>query len=238
MEQDEFDLKIKQDFISEALEMLGWVEDQFLIFEQNPNDSKVVDEIFRMAHTVKGSAMTCGFERLGEFAHVMETLLVMIREGKHAPDSETVDVLLRANDTLKAYLELLRNDFDAVLNTDSIKEDLMYFIGDEVKPSGGPAMTGFGFFDDDEPSEAAPSPAPAVSADAEPRHSPQTPSMSSAYASQSTHDDSSASPLEELSFLSLKAYLELSRDSSPQGIEACLRTLEEVMHQLSEIREN
>ena len=148
MEQDEYDRKIKQDFIREALEMLSGVEDQFLLFEQNPGDSKVVDKIFRIAHTVKASAMTCGFKRLGEFAHLMETLLVMIREGQHIPDSETVDVFLRANDTLRAYLDLLRNDFDAVLNTDLIKEDLMHFIGHEVKSTSAVLMSGFGCFHD------------------------------------------------------------------------------------------
>ena len=217
MEQDEFDLKIKHDFISESLEMLGWVEDQFLIFEQNPSDSKVVDEIFRMAHTVKGSAMSCGFLRLGEFAHVMETLLVKIREGRHRPDSETVDVLLRANDTLRKYIELLKKDFDAVLDTESMIEDLQYFIGPEsLGMSTAPAIA-FGFFDDDEPpAMAAPSPLAKVAP---------------------TNDEIlSASPINEASYLSLKAYLSLASDSSPKGVEACLRTLEKAIAQLSLLR--
>lgn len=223
MQQDEFDLKIKQDFISEALEMLGWVEDQFLIFEQNPNDRKVVDEIFRMAHTVKGSALTCGFLHLGEFAHVMETLLVKIREGKHSPDSETVDVLLRANDTLRIYLELLRNDFDARLDTASMQEDLMYFIGGEPSSSIAPSAS-FGFFDDDEPSSPPP-PTP-------------SPTASLAPDTEGAKSRGPGHPIDELSYLSLKAYLELSSDSSPSGVEACLRTLESALAQLTAVRHN
>jgi chemotaxis protein histidine kinase CheA len=254
MEQDDdFDLKIKQDFISEALEMLGWVEDQFLVFEQNPNDSKVVDEIFRMAHTVKGSAMTCGFLRLGEFAHVMETLLVKIREGKHQPDSETVDVLLRANDTLRAYIEMLRSDFDAVLDTSMMTEDLMYFIGEDIKPTAVPTMA-FGFFDDDEPVAAA---APAAETSAasptparEPSYTPITPlsgpNPDSAAPVTVQYERSTEprerpkdekDPLEELRILNLKAYLDLASDPSPEGIKSCLRTLEEALAQLTLLRQ-
>lgn len=224
MEQDEFDLKIKHDFIAESLEMLGWVEDQFLVFEQNPNDKKVVDEIFRMAHTVKGSAMSCGFLRLGEFAHVMETLLVKIREGRHDPDSETVDVLLRANDTLRQYIELLKTDLDAVLDVENMKEDLQYFIGPETTTaSAAPAMS-FGFFDDDEsdtPVAASVAAAPAGGA---------------AVSTQAVSSVIKVSPLDEVSYLSLKAYLNLSADSSPAGVEATLRIMEKALAQLNLLR--
>ncbi|RYZ56312.1 MAG: hypothetical protein EOP07_12705 [Proteobacteria bacterium] len=247
--EDDFDLKIKQDFISEAIEMLGWVEDQFLVFEQNPKDSKVVDEIFRMAHTVKGSAMTCGFTRLGEFAHVMETLLVKIREGKHQPDSETVDVLLRANDTLRAYIEMLRTDFDAVLDTTSITEDLMYFIGEDIKPNAAPAQA-FGFFDDDEPA-AAPAPAIAPEPAATPAYTPiiplsdlivdkriSPPVQFEAPKVEKEVPKDEKDPLEELRILNLKAYLDLASDPSPEGIKSCLKTLEEALAQLILLRQS
>lgn len=236
MEQDESDRKIKQDFIREALEMLSGVEDQFLLFEQNPGDSKVVDKIFRIAHTVKASAMTCGFKRLGEFAHLMETLLVMIREGQHIPDSETVDVFLRANDTLRAYLDLLRNDFDAVLNTDLIKEDLMHFIGHEVKSTSAVLMSGFGCFHDE--AATAPSSAFGFFEDEAPAVVMAPVEFPKAVVRPTLTSETVSSPFEELSYLSLKAYLELSNDPSPLGVEACLKTLENVLSQLSTIREN
>ncbi len=220
MEDDEFDLKIKHDFITESLEMLSWVEDQFLIFEQNPGNSKVVDEIFRMAHTVKGSAMTCGFLRLGEFAHVMETLLVKIREGRHEPDSETVDVLLRANDTLRQYIEMLRKDFDAVLNTESMKEDLQYFIGPEIASLQSAPAIAFGFFDDDEPVAAS---------------SPVNIQAAAAHSS-GTLESFQTTPLDEISYLTLKAYLSLSADSSHAGVETCLKTLEQALASLTLVR--
>ncbi len=222
MEDDDFDLKIKHDFITESLEMLSWVEDQFLIFEQNPGNSKVVDEIFRMAHTVKGSAMTCGFMRLGEFAHVMETLLVKIREGRHEPDSDTVDVLLRANDTLRQYIELLRKDFEAVLDTESMKEDLQYFIGPELASMHAAPAIAFGFFDDD---EADPSTAPIAA-----------PALEVATHSSGTLESFQTTPLDEISYLTLKAYLGLSEDSSQAGVEKCLRTLEKALASLTLVR--
>jgi chemotaxis protein histidine kinase CheA len=220
--EDNFDLKIKHDFITESLEMLSWVEDQFLVFEQNPSDSKVVDEIFRMAHTVKGSAMTCGFLRLGEFAHVMETLLVKIREGRHEPDSETVDVLLRANDTLRQYIELLRKDFDAVLDTESMKEDLQYFIGPDAAPQHTVPTVAFGFFDDDEIEASASSLAKT------------TPSVSQKEDLRS--EGFATTPIDEIAYLTLKAYLSLSSDSSEAGVDACLRTLEKALSQLALLR--
>ncbi len=218
-DQDDFDLRVKNDFLSEAIEMLGWVEDQFLIFEQNPHDSKVVDEIFRMAHTVKGSAMTCGFTRLGEFAHVMETLLVKIREGRHVPDSETVDVLLRSNDTLRTYIKRLQSDFDAVLDTSLIVEELSYFIGDDLKPQGAAPAMAFGFFDDDEP-------APASQAAA---------GFSIPPLAAESYEER---PFDEASYLSLKAYLALSSDSSPEGVRNCLKILEQALVQLKLVRDS
>lgn len=245
MDQDEFDLKIKHDFISEALEMLGWVEDQFLIFEQDPTDSKVVDDIFRMAHTIKGSAMTCGFTRLGEFAHVMEALLVKIREGKHQPDSDSVDVLLRANDTIRSYLELLRQDFDAMLDTEAMEDELRSFLG-ETTPSSSPLSAGsFGFFDDDEPETVATggtgektsagysslNPDEAI-VGADERLGVEA--LAATYVNESLEE--AENPLAEASFLCLKAYLDLSSDPSERGVTDCLSTLEKALEQLRILR--
>ncbi len=217
MDYNEIDLKIKREFLIEATDLLNQVEDQFLIFEQNPNDSSVVDRIFRMAHTVKGSAMACGFLKLGEFAHVMETLLVKIREGKHFPDSETVDVLLRSTDVLKQYIELLNNDYGASLDTSAIEEEIGLFLGEEGIQKSAAPMAAFGFFDDEDDTSIS------------------TPT-STAVNPLEFIKGHRLTPIDEATVLSLKAYLTLSDDKSPEGIQVCLFLLQEALQKLAAAR--
>ncbi len=119
MEED-FDKSIKTDFLSEATEMLEAVEEAFIAFERNPSDLAVIDSIFRIAHSLKGSGMSCGFQHLAELAHHVEALLVRIRENKLQPSCAIVDVLLKSNDRLKDYVRALSADHDARIEIEDI----------------------------------------------------------------------------------------------------------------------
>ncbi len=164
---ENFDDSIKHEFLTEAREMLEEVEGKFLDLERNPADRGIMDHIFRLAHTVKGSSFAAGFEDLGAFAHTFETLLNLLREGKMEATPQIVDLLLRSNDTLRKFIEALEGNYAAVLDVSEISQELLDSIGSEGhKKWDGPA---FGFFDD-EPAQkpqssssgkAAPAPAQA-----------------------------------------------------------------------------
>jgi chemotaxis protein histidine kinase CheA len=151
---ENFDDSIKREFLSEAQEMLEEVEGKFLDLERNPSDRSIMDHIFRLAHTVKGSSFAAGFEELGAFAHTFETLLNLLREGKMEADQNIVDLLLRSNDTLRRFVEALNESYDATLDVVEITQELLDSIGTEGhKKWDGPA---FGFFDDDPAQPAQP----------------------------------------------------------------------------------
>jgi two-component system, chemotaxis family, sensor kinase CheA len=95
------------DFLTETAENIGVVDNEIVRWEQNPNDRAVLDNIFRLVHTIKG---TCGFlnlPRLEALAHAAETVLGRVRDGKLAVSTAVVTEVLAALDAIKAILRVL-----------------------------------------------------------------------------------------------------------------------------------
>jgi two-component system, chemotaxis family, sensor kinase CheA len=89
-----------QDFIAETGEHLEQTERNLLRLEQRPEDARVLNEIFRAIHTIKGSAEYLGLERIAELSHKLENLLDLLRRGERALDGEGVDLLIGVNDRI------------------------------------------------------------------------------------------------------------------------------------------
>ena len=158
MAADSFDDSIKSEFLQESTEILEEVEGAFLELERTPSDKSIMDHIFRLIHTVKGSSYAVGFNNLGTFAHSFETLLNILREGRLSATTEIIDLLLRSNDVLRQFLEVLKEDYSGDVDCSTVTEELLQAIGDDApKKWDGPA---FGFFED--PVPAPQSPAAAV----------------------------------------------------------------------------
>ncbi len=94
------DLSMLQDFIAETGEHLEEMETKLLELEENPGEREILDDIFRSAHTIKGSAEYLGMERIGELSHKLENLLEMLRKGERSPDKEIIDTLIAARDRI------------------------------------------------------------------------------------------------------------------------------------------
>lgn len=145
---DNFDESLKSEFLLEADELLEEMESSFLRLEQTPGERSIMDHIFRLVHTIKGSSYSAGFEQLGGFAHLFESLLNILREGRMQADPFIVDLLLRSNDQLKRFCAALKINANATLDSEAISEELTLALGDDApKKWMGPA---FGFFDDDD----------------------------------------------------------------------------------------
>jgi|GEM_PF-1078325 len=163
---DDMELQLKKDFLSEAKEMIENCEQAFIDLERNPSDKKVIDNIFRLVHTIKGSGYAAGFDSMAKFVHEFEAVLSRIRAGELELSKELVDVLLSANDMTKNYIDALSDDYDAVLDTASVSEDLSICILPKTEDKSGIDFSaGFGFFDDKPAAPVAKAPAP-VSASA------------------------------------------------------------------------
>ena len=95
-----------QEFVTETNESLDVVDVELVRFEQDPNNAKILDNIFRLVHTIKG---TCGFlnlPRLEALAHAAETLMGRFRDGAPATN-DAVTLILATIDRIKGILESL-----------------------------------------------------------------------------------------------------------------------------------
>ncbi len=91
-------------FIAEALDHLGTIEAAVLQLESSPDDRKLLNDIFRPFHTIKGNAGALGVKSVQEFAHKVENLLDLGRSGKlHVGPPET-DAILKSVDLLTTMI--------------------------------------------------------------------------------------------------------------------------------------
>src|SRR5690606_8895485 len=92
------------EFLTETNESLDTVDNELVRLEQNPNDKAVLDNIFRLVHTIKGTCGFLGLPRLESVAHAAENVLGNFRDGKLTVNSELVSLILQALDTIKMIL--------------------------------------------------------------------------------------------------------------------------------------
>src|SRR6266851_9444395 len=83
-------------FLAEVDELLQRVEESLVDLERAPEDRALLNEIFRAAHTIKGSSATIGHTRMAALTHAMETRLDDIRKGIAAVTPELIEALLKA----------------------------------------------------------------------------------------------------------------------------------------------
>ncbi len=96
------DLKV---FLDEADEQLQLLEEDIVKMERDGEDDELVQEIFRAAHTLKGSSATLGHKRMAELTHVMENVLDRIRKHRLKLSTPLVDTLFACLDALRALKE-------------------------------------------------------------------------------------------------------------------------------------
>lgn len=88
-------------FLEEAEEQLQRLDDGLLSLENEPANLEIIKEIFRAAHTLKGSSATVGLTEIANLTHAMENLLDGLRNGEAVVTTECVDVLLCGTDALR-----------------------------------------------------------------------------------------------------------------------------------------
>src|ERR1700758_1147719 len=98
-----------REFLTETNESLDVVDVELVRFEHDPNNAKILDNIFRLVHTIKGTCGFLGLPRLEALTHAAEALMVNFRDGARVT-SEAVSLILATIDRIKALLdELERN---------------------------------------------------------------------------------------------------------------------------------
>ena len=122
-------------FLEESMENLQTLNESLLELEQNPEDIDKLNEIFRVAHIIKGMAATMGFSQMAELTHNMENILSEFREGKLKVTEKVVTVLFRCLDTLEKMVNNISEDISEDISIDEILKDLheMAEIGENPK---------------------------------------------------------------------------------------------------------
>lgn len=96
------------DFIAESSEALESLDQKFMDLEKNPADTKLLNDIFRSVHTIKGAAGFLGFQQMVEVSHVTEDILNKLRKSEMSVDASIMDAILQAVDLIKVLLNNIR----------------------------------------------------------------------------------------------------------------------------------
>ena len=95
----------KKKFVEEALEYLDQLETSLLKLESSPNDGDLIEQIFRIMHTLKGNSAMFGFSQIDKFTHQLETIYDLIRSGEMMVSMELVNLTLASVDHIGNLLE-------------------------------------------------------------------------------------------------------------------------------------
>ena len=108
-------------FVPEAQEYLETLEGDLLRLEKDSYSRELVDQLFRTAHTLKGSSYTVGFRAIGDLIHHVEDFMGAVRDERLKVLPGHTDVMLRSIDVVRALIQgdrgseaLTRQRFDAV----------------------------------------------------------------------------------------------------------------------------
>ncbi|MBU3190721.1 chemotaxis protein CheA [Clostridium bowmanii] len=111
-------------FLEESMENLQTLNEALLTLEQQPENMDKLNEIFRVAHTIKGMAATMGFSQMAELTHKMEDVLSKFREGKLKVTEKVVTVLFTCLDTLEKMVNNISEGNSQELPIEHIIADL------------------------------------------------------------------------------------------------------------------
>lgn len=111
--------EILEDFLVEAFELIEQIDHDLVELESNPEDLELLNRIFRVAHTVKGSSSFLNFDVLTKLTHHMEDVLNKARHGELLITPDIMDVVLESIDMMKDLLHCIKdNGNDTAINMD------------------------------------------------------------------------------------------------------------------------
>ena len=147
--------ELLEDFLVESFELIEQIDHDLVELESNPDDLELLNRIFRVAHTVKGSSSFLNFDTLTELTHHMEDVLNKARHGELKITADVMDVVLKSVDMMKGLLVSIRdngNDSSSGIDISQICLQLTAISECQSSASATPAAT----------PEPAPAPEPAA----------------------------------------------------------------------------
>ncbi len=116
-------------FLAESREHLQTLNLAVIRIEETPDDGDTIDEIFRIAHSLKGMSGTMGFARMAALTHTMEDVFETLRGRTGALERRVIDVLLECLDALEGAVEAIERDGDEQLDPTALIARLGELVG-------------------------------------------------------------------------------------------------------------
>lgn len=150
MSDDNFIKELQISFITELSELIESSELFFLELEKKPLNIEIIDKIFQVFHTIKGSAGAVGFDNLSQFTHKLEDLLSKLKKQELAINEEILEIFFNSNDRLKEYCNALKTNTSTNFKyADIIKKLDNVNVTSEIQETGDSEKSGLHLFKDD-----------------------------------------------------------------------------------------
>jgi two-component system chemotaxis sensor kinase CheA len=128
------DDEILQDFLVEADEILEGLNEQLVELESQPNDSDLLNSIFRGFHTIKGGAGFLSLEAMVNLCHKGEDVFNILRQGERVVDAEMMDTFLKVLDILNVMFEEVKSGEYPTPADDTIMSHLASYLAPSTAP--------------------------------------------------------------------------------------------------------
>ncbi|WP_340021081.1 chemotaxis protein CheA [Paenibacillus sp. FSL K6-1096] len=125
-------------FLEELEDQLQLIEDEVLRLEQTGETEAGIQQIFRAAHTLKGSSASMGYDRLKEVTHHLEHLLHQMRSGERSVSGELIRLFFQALDGMRALQREIAAEDREKTDVSGLVQRLSAFAGEELQEQATP----------------------------------------------------------------------------------------------------
>jgi len=101
---------LKERFIEDAFDLIAKLENDLLELDKNREEKSLIEQVFRVMHTLKGVSGMYGFDNVGELTHHLETVYDFIREGRLLITDEIINITFTSIDHIKYLLQDEKNN--------------------------------------------------------------------------------------------------------------------------------
>lgn len=130
--------ELLHDFLTEAGELLSDVDNKLVELERAPDDVKLLNDIFRGFHTIKGGAGFLSVQALVELCHLTENLFDQLRNGKMQVTAEVLDVILSATSVVRSMFDQLAAERQPAAADPKLLARLQATLRGETAPAAAP----------------------------------------------------------------------------------------------------
>jgi len=114
----------KQLFLTEAQEIMSLLNKTLVELEKDPQDIELLNELFRLSHTLKSMAQTMGYGNIASLTHSVESALALLKSGQLKADVDTVVLLFKSLDYLDALIGNIIDEKDEEIDVSHLIEKL------------------------------------------------------------------------------------------------------------------